>query len=56
MTYFALTNVTDSGGVIDGLKHVFEKAPERFSMILSKGEIITPTEETHGLTFQVLQF
>ncbi len=42
MTYFALTNVTDSGGVIDGLKHVFEKAPERFSMILSKGEIITP--------------
>ena len=26
MTYFALTNVTDSGGVIDGLKHVFEKA------------------------------
>ena len=24
MTYFALTNVTDSGGVIDGLKHVFE--------------------------------
>ena len=42
MTYFALTNVTDSGGVIDGLKYVFEKAPERFSMILSKGEIITP--------------
>ncbi|MBL6604055.1 MAG: sodium/sugar symporter [Cryomorphaceae bacterium] len=42
MTYFALANVTDSGGVIDGLKYVFEKAPERFSMILSKGEIITP--------------
>lgn len=42
MTYFALTNVTDSGSIIDGLKYVYEKAPERFSMILSKGEIITP--------------
>ena len=42
MTYFALANVTDSGSIIDGLKYVFEKAPERFSMILSKGEIIDP--------------
>ena len=42
MTYFALSNVTDSGSFIDGLNYVYEKAPERFSMILSKGEIITP--------------
>ena len=42
MTYFALLNVTDSGSFIDGLKYVYEKAPERFSMILSKGEIIKP--------------
>lgn len=42
MVYFALANVTDSGSFIDGLKYVYEKAPERFSMILSKGEIITP--------------
>ena len=42
MTYFALLNVTDSGSFIDGLKNVYEKAPERFSMILSKGEIIKP--------------
>ena len=42
MAYFALANVTDSGSFIDGLKYVYEKAPERFSMILSKGEIITP--------------
>jgi SSS family solute:Na+ symporter len=42
MTYFALSNVTDSGSFIDGLSYVYEKAPERFSMILSKGEIITP--------------
>ena len=42
MTYFALANVTDSGNFIDGMKYVYEKAPERFSMILSKGEIIKP--------------
>ena len=42
MTYFALSNVTDTGSFIDGLKYIYDKAPERFSMILSKGEIITP--------------
>ena len=42
MTYFGLVNVTDSGSFIDGIKYVYEKAPERFSMILSKGEIIKP--------------
>ena len=42
MTYFALSNVTDTGSFVDGLKYIYDKAPERFSMILSKGEIITP--------------
>ena len=42
MTYFALSNVTESGSFIDGIAHVYNTAPERFSMILSKGEIITP--------------
>ena len=42
MTFFALSNVTESGSVIAGMKHVYEVAPERFSMILQKGEIITP--------------
>ena len=42
MTYFALSNVTESGNFIDGITHVYNTAPERFSMILSKGEIITP--------------
>ena len=42
MTYFALTNVTDSGNFIEGLKFIYQKIPERFNMILSKGEIITP--------------
>jgi SSS family solute:Na+ symporter len=40
MTYFALTNVTESGSFIDGMVHVYNTVPERFSMIVSKGEII----------------
>ena len=31
-----------TGSFVDGLKYIYDKAPERFSMILSKGEIITP--------------
>ena len=42
MTIIALTYVTPGGGVLDGLAHVYNTVPERFSMILSKGEIITP--------------
>jgi len=40
MTYFALTNVTESGSFFDGLSHVYNTVPERFTMIVSKGEII----------------
>ncbi|MEZ4907090.1 MAG: sodium/solute symporter [Saprospiraceae bacterium] len=35
-SYLALSNVTDGGGVIDGLKHIANVAPERFHMILQK--------------------
>mgnify|MGYP003335153054 CR=1 FL=1 len=42
MTGIALTYVTPGGGIIEGLSHVYNTVPERFSMILSKGEIITP--------------
>ena len=42
MTYFALVNLGDGGSALDGLKYVYETVPERFSMILSKEEIITP--------------
>ena len=42
MTYFALVNLADGGSALDGLNYVYETVPERFSMILSKGEIITP--------------
>jgi SSS family solute:Na+ symporter len=42
MTGIALTYVTPGGGILDGLTYVYNAVPERFSMILSKGEIITP--------------
>jgi SSS family solute:Na+ symporter len=41
-TYIGLTHVSDSGNVIDGLVTIYEQVPEKFSMILEKGEIITP--------------
>ena len=40
MTYFALSNVTDSGSFVDGIAYVYNTVPERFTMIVSKGEII----------------
>jgi SSS family solute:Na+ symporter len=45
MTYFALVSVGDSGSFIEGLKYVYNQVPERFTMILSKGEIIKPNGE-----------
>ena len=42
MTYFALVKLGDGGSAIEGLKYIYETVPERFSMILSKEEIITP--------------
>ncbi|MBI9035048.1 MAG: sodium/sugar symporter [Bacteroidales bacterium] len=41
-TFIALDHVTPDGGVFAGLKHIYEVVPEKFSMIISKGEIITP--------------
>jgi SSS family solute:Na+ symporter len=41
-TFIALDHVTPDGGVFAGLQHIYEVVPEKFSMILSKGEIITP--------------
>ncbi|MBV6644438.1 MAG: sodium/sugar symporter [Cyclobacteriaceae bacterium] len=40
--FIALDQVAPNGGVIAGFKHIFEVAPQKFSMILEKGEIITP--------------
>lgn len=38
----ALDHVLPEGGVLAGLAHIYEMVPEKFSMILSKGEIIKP--------------
>jgi SSS family solute:Na+ symporter len=41
-TYLALEAVDPNGGIIDGFKYVLKEAPQKFSMIVNKGEIITP--------------
>ena len=41
-TFIALDHLTPEGGVFTGLKYLYNAVPEKFSMILSKGEIITP--------------
>lgn len=41
-TVIALQHVSPDGGIISGFTTIFEKVPEKFSMILEKGEIITP--------------
>ena len=41
-TVIALDHVTPEGGVINGFRHIYDVVPEKFSMILSKGEITTP--------------
>ncbi|MCS6974819.1 MAG: sodium/sugar symporter [Cyclobacteriaceae bacterium] len=41
-TVLALQHVSPTGNIFDGLIHVYHTVPQKFSMILSKGEIITP--------------
>ena len=41
-TFIALGHLSPDGGVIDGFRVLYDSIPEKFSMILSKGEIITP--------------
>jgi solute:Na+ symporter, SSS family len=41
-TVIALQQVSPTGGIWDGMVHVFNTVPGKFSMILDKGEIITP--------------
>lgn len=41
-TFIGLSHVSETGGIIDGMVTVFEEVPEKFSMILEKGEIMTP--------------
>ncbi|MEO2070698.1 MAG: sodium/sugar symporter [Zunongwangia sp.] len=41
-TYIALEHVSSDGNIFTGMAEVYEQVPEKFSMILDKGEIITP--------------
>ena len=41
-TYIALEHVSSNGNIFTGMSEVFEQVPEKFSMILDQGEIITP--------------
>ena len=41
-TFIGLDHVAPEGGILNGLSHIYHTVPEKFSMILSKGEIITP--------------
>lgn len=41
-TFIAIQHVTPDGGVLNGFRHIYEVAPQKFSMILEKGEVITP--------------
>ncbi|WP_257670189.1 sodium/sugar symporter [Parapedobacter tibetensis] len=41
-TYMALTHISDDGGIISGLVKVYNEVPEKFSMVLEKGKVITP--------------
>lgn len=42
MTYFGLVEVSPDGNIINGFVRIYEEVPEKFSMILEKGEIFTP--------------
>ncbi len=41
-TLIALTHVSPDGTIMGGFSHIYQVVPEKFSMILQKGEIITP--------------
>jgi len=41
-TLLALQQVSPTGNILDGFTHLYQVVPEKFSMILSRGEIITP--------------
>jgi SSS family solute:Na+ symporter len=41
-TFIALTHVSPDGSILGGFQEIYAQVPEKFSMILDKGEIITP--------------
>jgi SSS family solute:Na+ symporter len=41
-TFIALQHFSSDGNIFTGMAELFEKVPDRFKMIVNKGEIITP--------------
>ena len=41
-TLIAVKAISPDGGILTGFQHLYNTVPDKFSMILSKGEIITP--------------
>jgi len=41
-TFIALQKVSPTGDILDGFVHIYNTVPQKFSMILEQGEIITP--------------
>ena len=41
-TYIGLSHVAEDGNIFSGMVQIYEQVPEKFSMILQKGEVITP--------------
>lgn len=41
-TYLALQHVSPTGNIFDGFAHILDVVPQKFSMILDKGEILIP--------------
>lgn len=41
-TFIALTEISPDGSILSGFTAIFNAVPQKFSMILDKGEIITP--------------
>ncbi len=43
-TFIAISHVSPDGSILGGFQYIYEAVPEKFSMILEKGEIITPND------------
>ncbi len=41
-TFIAISHVSPDGSILGGFQYIYEVVPEKFSMILEKGEITTP--------------
>jgi len=42
-TFITIQYVSPTGEILDGFRHIYDVVPQKFSMILERGEIITPS-------------